>query len=137
MTMGVAMPVFILGLQLPPGIIYDDIRRKQRGAFTQPWEGVSPLPAKDRVASPEVLPTEHHGYYASKCTIVVSNSRSPSTSSRQPQHARGSSTTCSEVPRTSARMSILNTSVLSNLGSLVQLGQDTFKAARQAVKGLG
>ena len=34
-------------------------------------------------------------------------------------------------------MSILNTSIISNLGSLVQLGQDAVKAARQAVKGLG
>ena len=34
-------------------------------------------------------------------------------------------------------MSVLNTSVLSNLSSLAQLGQDAFKAARHAVKGLG
>ena len=34
-------------------------------------------------------------------------------------------------------MSVLNTSILSNLTAAVQLGQDAFKAARQAVKGLG
>ncbi len=34
-------------------------------------------------------------------------------------------------------MSILQTSVMSQVGQLVQLGQDAFKAARQAVKGLG
>jgi hypothetical protein len=33
--------------------------------------------------------------------------------------------------------SILNSSMMTNLGNLVQLGQDAVKAARQAVKGLG
>jgi hypothetical protein len=32
---------------------------------------------------------------------------------------------------------IMNTSIMSSLGQLVQVGQDTFKAARNAVRGLG